>query len=412
MAKEFATIGNLTLFKELLQSDYEGKISTAEARSLHSVSIEDNTLKFYREEEPVGTATPAYSITLPETDISGLLEKLTGATGGKVAATKADGTIEESTVSVGNIALKSELKDIATSGNAEDVDYDNGTSGLTATDVQAAIDELAGQSAGGVASKTVYLKDESEGQSEYAKVYKLYQGADASDMTKNTAVGTINIPKDMVVQSGSVVKNPEGQEPGTYIRLVIQNQTDPLFINVADLVDAYTAAEDAAEVQIAISDANVVSATIVAVDGSKITEGTISEAKLSQAVRDKLNADTGVTAVAEGTSNGTVAVTTNGTTADVPVHGLGSAAYAATTDFDAANAAATAKSEVIGAETDSSSNNTIYGAKAYAKAYSDGLAGNYATAAQGAKADTALQPDDIEEIPEQSIRNLFSSTGA
>lgn len=65
----------------------------------------------------------------------------------------------------------------------------------------------------------------------------------------------------------------------------------------------------------------------------------------------------------EGTANGTVKF--NGT--DVKVHGLGTAAFAATTAFDAAGAATTAE--------------------ANAKKYADGLAGNYATANQGTKAD-------------------------
>lgn len=62
---------------------------------------------------------------------------------------------------------------------------------------------------------------------------------------------------------------------------------------------------------------------------------------------DITDLDVGVTAVAEGTTNGTVSVTKGGVATDVSVHGLGSAAY-----------------------TDSSA---------------------YATAAQGTKADTALQ---------------------
>ena len=91
--------------------------------------------------------------------------------------------------------------------------------------------------------------------------------------------------------------------------------------------------------------------------------------------------------IAEGATNGTVAV--NG--ADVAVHGLGSAAYEASSAFDAAGAAAavlgestdtdadatvygakayadTKKSEVIGTNADTASANTIYGAKAYADA--------------------------------------------
>ena len=60
--------------------------------------------------------------------------------------------------------------------------------------------------------------------------------------------------------------------------------------------------------------------------------------------------------VVEGTNNGTVKV--NGT--DVSVHGLGTAAFTASTDYDAAGAAAA----VLGASTDQSSANTVYGVKA------------------------------------------------
>lgn len=77
--------------------------------------------------------------------------------------------------------------------------------------------------------------------------------------------------------------------------------------------------------------------------------------------------------VTEGGTNGTIAV--KGT--DVPVHGLGSAAYSNTSAFDAAGAATAAETR--------------------AKSYADSLASNYATAAQGTKADSALQKADIVE---------------
>lgn len=51
------------------------------------------------------------------------------------------------------------------------------------------------------------------------------------------------------------------------------------------------------------------------------------------------------------------------------------------------NAINTAKNEVVGSDTDTATSNTVHGAKAYAAS----LASNYATADQGAKADTALQ---------------------
>ena len=103
-------------------------------------------------------------------------------------------------------------------------------------------------------------------------------------------------------------------------------------------------------------------------------------------------ADTAVQSVSisGGTNNGTIKLTVDGTDTDnIGVTGLGSAAYEASTAFDAAGAAAavlgtssdadsaatvygakayadTKKSEVIGTNADAASANTIYGAKAYA----------------------------------------------
>lgn len=93
--------------------------------------------------------------------------------------------------------------------------------------------------------------------------------------------------------------------------------------------------------------------------GIDITNGTIS--------------NTGVRSVTTGSTNGTVAVNTGGTSAEVAVAGLGTAAYEAVTSFDAAGAASTAETN--------------------AKNYADGLSSNYATSAQGALADSALQPN-------------------
>jgi len=87
--------------------------------------------------------------------------------------------------------------------------------------------------------------------------------------------------------------------------------------------------------------------------------------------------------VVEGTNNGTIKV--NGS--DVAVHGLGSAAYAATTDFDAAGAAAA----VLGAATDQSSANTVYGVKA---ALNEALGNGGSVATQ---ISTALGELDAEE---------------
>lgn len=451
--KKYIDLADLTLFKELNDSATAAAIATAEAKSLHTVAIDGNTLKFYREEEPVGSATPAYSITLPQQDLSNYLQKIANATGGKVVQSVADGTIVESSVNVSDLVVSSDLAAVATSGDADDVSYDNTDSGLTATDVQAALDELAGQSAGGVASKTVYITETAGGSgAAYSKRYGIYQGSEgsASSPVVGEKLADIDIPKDMVVEEGEVVDVVydnghlyEGSTSGTdvteeikgeggtatsadagkYIKLTIANSSgDHLWIAAKDLVDIYTAQQNATQVQLAIDNNNVISATIVAgsigtteladsavtaaklatdaVTTAKIVDEAVTEGKLSQAVQAKLNASVGVTAVAEGTTNGTVSVTTDGTTADVAVHGLGSAAYTASTAYDAAGAA----DAVLGSASDTSTDITVYGARAYA----DSLGSNYATAAQGAKADSALQLSDV--ATESEIRALFTTT--
>ncbi len=187
-------------------------------------------------------------------------------------------------------------------------------------------------------------------------------------------ITVIDIPKDMVVSSGEVVKDPAGQAPGTYICLTLANaEQDKIYINVAGLVDIYTAAEGAAEVQLAFGGTNgyEVSATLVdggvtatkiaegAVTTAKIADKNVTKAKLEQTVQDSLGkADTAVQTVAEGTANGEILV--DG--AAVKVHGLGSAAYQNSDAFDGAGTAAGVKAELLGDET-TPAEETIRGVK-------------------------------------------------
>lgn len=81
----------------------------------------------------------------------------------------------------------------------------------------------------------------------------------------------IDIPKDLVVTKGEVVK--EGAD--TFIQLSIANQVDPVKINVKDLVDVYTAQAKAAKVQLTISGTNEIKADIVA---KSIVKGDLADA--------------------------------------------------------------------------------------------------------------------------------------
>lgn len=188
-----------------------------------------------------------------------------------------------------------------------------------------------------------------------AAAYKITQAATGLDFT-------IDIPKDMVVSSGEVVTNPEGQAEGTYLVLTLANATnDKVYINVANLIEYVTSGSaEGDQIQVAVSADHKVTATLA--------EGSVTKAQLVADVQASLDkADSAVQPAAIAN----MATTQNVATAKQEAIDAAAA--------DATSKANTAKTEAVAA----------------AKKYSDDLAVNYATAAQGALADTALQADDI-----------------
>ena len=125
------TLENAALLVELTK----GEISSASAKSLKTVTIEGNTLKLYREEEPVGDSLPAYTIELPEADLSGLIPKLTTKVAGNVAMTTAEGTIVDGGVKVSDIATKAEVQAVSDKADANETAINainNETTGILA----------------------------------------------------------------------------------------------------------------------------------------------------------------------------------------------------------------------------------------------------------------------------------------
>lgn len=170
----------------------------------------------------------------------------------------------------------------------------------------------------------VYLDVAETATAGYLKTYIISQGKNPEG--GKIEVGKIDIPKDLVVTAGEVVKNPEGQSAGTYIKLTIANQEAPIYINVADLVDAYTPAAGATQVQIAISDTNVISATLVAdaVETANIKDKNVTKAKLEKSLQDSIDkANSAVQSVVTGEKDGTIKVDDT----EVTVKGINSAAY-------------------------------------------------------------------------------------
>lgn len=235
---------------------------------------------------------------------------------------------------------------------------------------------------------------EDKTSTEYSAVYHL---------TKDGAnVGAaINIPKDMVVKSGTVETNPTGKPAGTYLVLTLANATeDKIYINVGDLIEYVTAGDSPdGMVIVSVSDDHKVTATL--------GDASITEAKLVKAVTDKLaKAVSAVQSVTESTTNGNISV--DGT--DVPVHGLQDAAYAtvASLNTTAQGYATAVQTALEGTAADGSDAATIAGAKKYA----DEKAG---TAKTGAEATAKGYVDALtladEAVAKQVVTAVTQTNG-
>lgn len=182
------------------------------------------------------------------------------------AVSEADGKIEVTRAELPTVAeIKSEGQAIiavkedkgvisATAGDiaAAHVTVADASNHFTATTVEGVLNELYTKSGEGAAVTVT----PAAGSGNVLKTYTIKQGG--------SIVGTIDIPKDLVVESGSVVKGTwdgntftEGAGSGTALKLVIANQTSPVYINTLDLVKDHTAGNG-----IDISDTNEISVVI------------------------------------------------------------------------------------------------------------------------------------------------------
>lgn len=235
------------------------------------------------------------------------------------------------------------------------------------------------------------------------------EGMSASyQLTKDGAVvgAVIDIPKDMVVKSGSVQTFAAGELPagvpeaGTYIVLVLANATsDKLYIKVDDLIEYVTSGSAEGDMVFVNIDPKTHKVT------ATITDGTVTETKLHTDVKAKLaKAVSAVQEVKAGTANGTIAV--DG--ADVAVTGLRSAAYTESTAYDAAGAADGVKTALEGTDADEATAVTIKGAKKYADAQAAAAKSGAETTAKGYV--DALKLED-EAVAKQLVSAVTQTNG-
>ena len=159
------------------------------------------------------------------------------------------------------------------------------------------------------------------------KSYKLQK--DGKDIAGSVL---IDIPKDLVVSSGSVVELENGALPdgvteaGTYIKLILTNSTKPLYINVGSLIEYVTGGSgenDAIQINVS-SDTHKVTANV--------KNGSLTKEMLAAGVVASLDkADSAVQTVTAGETKGTIKVDGN----EVAVAGLKDAAFATVESINA-----------------------------------------------------------------------------
>ena len=306
-------------------------------------------------------------VKLAQTTASGDLASDVAALQGQVSSliTKVGKAAEGETTATGLYALIEEVKALANtkvaSVGATDASVVVDSSTATAPKIQVQISKVENNALTLVEDGLkVIVPDVTHPEYTIKKLDTATTGMSASyQLTKDgTGVGAvIDIPKDMVVKSGTVVTNPEGQSAGTYLVLTLANATeDKIYINVGNLIEYVTAGDSPdGMVVVSISDDHKVTATL--------GNASITEAKLAKAVTDKLaKAVSAVQSVTAGNANGTIRVDDE----DVAVTGLKSAAYTESSAYDAAGTASGIKTALEGTDSDDKTAVTIKGAKAFA----------------------------------------------
>lgn len=178
---------------------------------------------------------------------------------------------------------------------------------ITGVTVEDALKEVKDRSIVSLSSTTP-----SDGTSSVLKKYTLTQNGET--------IGDIDIPKDLVVTSGSVVKGTWSGNVftevesgnGTALKLVIANQTAPVYINTLDLVKDHVGGNgilisDTNEISIKIADGNEVDFLKLDAEGLKLV-GVDAAIKKSATVVEKKADDAHIT-VESRTENGHVVYT-------------------------------------------------------------------------------------------------------
>lgn len=189
------------------------------------------------------------------------------------------------------------LEEVAYTGAAADVSIADTGDKLNATTVEGALAELADAIATATDAGKVTCETSSPASGDILRTYSFYQGVLGTDDAAAKAakkIVDVNIPRDYLVKAAEVKTVTTADDPYTgaevgdkYIDFTVNTKDSAgtathLYIPVDDLMSAISAAQNATQVQVAISSSNEISATLVAggVGTTELASKAVTTAKI------------------------------------------------------------------------------------------------------------------------------------
>ena len=108
---KYISLDNVTLYDQLIKQ----YINSEDAKSLKTVMLSQDgkSLEFYRTSEPIASgAVPAYSITIPETNLDAVMKKVVSALSGHIGVFDANGQIIDGGIAISDLVTQADVEDL------------------------------------------------------------------------------------------------------------------------------------------------------------------------------------------------------------------------------------------------------------------------------------------------------------